>query len=243
MSLQRLFRFDENNEFADEVLLSTGTAISNKDGVLEIVGLDEVRTGEKIKILTDTDQIFGQAINLELNTGAAAAPGDGFGNPLSGKKEFEAEEYNYIEAKVLGIISRKLAHESLALSVLVAGEAVPIGRGIGDLSLGKPTVGGDSIISHKNNDRDRKCNLNSTGVLQTRSPLILPRQTPITARQQLRLSNDAPRRGMFRAALSEAANVLLNKGAGGMVEQGFRHSTHRNQPSALARPPRPQARP
>jgi F-type H+-transporting ATPase subunit alpha len=181
---------DETEETAAEALSTTGTVISNKDGILEIVGLDDVFTGEIIAISAGDEELTGQVINIELDKIKAVVLGDdilvkegavatstgelfyapvgkgslgrvvnALGNPVDGGEEIEAEEFNYIEVKAPGIITRKSVHESLATGVLAIDAAISIGRGqreliIGDRQTGKTTLIVDSIINHKGLEED-----------------------------------------------------------------------------------------
>jgi len=188
-------------------LSSTGVVISNKDGILEVVGLDDVFVGEIVTISAGENELLGQVINIELDKikvivlgediavkegmsvtstgelfhapvgkGALGRVVDTLGSPIDGGEDFEAEEYNYIEVKAPGIITRKSVHESLATGVLAIDAAISIGRGqreliIGDRQTGKTTLIVDTMINHRGLEADDAqrlyCVYNPTGQRQS----------------------------------------------------------------------------
>jgi len=84
---------------------------------------------------------------------------DCLGKPIDTYDELLYEEFNYIEAKAPGIISRKSVHESMKTGILCIDSAISIGRGqreliIGDRQTGKTTIAVDTIINHKGLEKD-----------------------------------------------------------------------------------------
>jgi F-type H+-transporting ATPase subunit alpha len=174
-----------SSEIDTTALTQFGKIISNKDGIIEIVGLDDVIVGE---VLSIGDDSIGLVINIEFQGIKAIILGDDtkivqddlatptgtllyvpvgenllgrvvdtLGRPMDGGDALVYEEYNYIEAKAPGIITRKSVHESLATGILAIDSAISIGRGqreliIGDRQTGKSTLAIDTIINHRGID-------------------------------------------------------------------------------------------
>jgi len=151
-------------------LIETGEVLSNKDGILEISGLDNVMSGEVITI--GDSGLLGLVINLELNSVKALILGeetkvsqgdfvqgtgelyhvpvgesllgrvvDGLGNPIDGEDDITVDEYMYSEAKAPGIIPRKSVSESLATGILAIDATISIGRGQRELIIGDRQTG------------------------------------------------------------------------------------------------------
>jgi len=161
---------------------SFGTVLTNKDGIIQIIGLDEVGTGEIIMI----GESAGMVINIELDSIKAIVLGDDtqikqddlvtstgdlfyvpvgenllghvvdtLGSPMDTDDKLDYNEFNYVEAKAPGIISRKSVHEAMQTGILTIDSAISIGRGqreliIGDRQTGKTTIAIDTIINHRN---------------------------------------------------------------------------------------------
>jgi F-type H+-transporting ATPase subunit alpha len=164
-----------------------GTVTTNKDGIIQILGLDDVVVGEVIIIGEDT---AGIVINIENDSIKAIVLGDDtkivqddivvssgdlfyvpvgenllgrvvdtLGSPIDTDEKIEYQEFNYIEAKAPGIISRKSVHEAMQTGILTIDSTVAIGRGqreliIGDRQTGKTTIAIDTIINHRNIEND-----------------------------------------------------------------------------------------
>ena len=171
-----------SSEINTDALAQFGKVTTNKDGIIEIVGLDDVVVGE---VLTIGDSSIGQVINIEAQGIKAIVLGDDtkiiqddlvtptgtlfyvpvganllgrvvdcLGKPMDSDDQIAYEEFNYIEAKAPGIITRKSVHESLFTGILAIDSAISIGRGqreliIGDRQTGKTTLAIDTIINHR----------------------------------------------------------------------------------------------
>lgn len=171
----------------DAALEQFGKVTTNKDGIIEIVGLDDVVVGEVLTIGNDS---VGMVMNIELQGIKALVLGDDtkitqddlavptgtlfyvpvgenllgrvvdcLGNPMDSDEAITYDEFNYLEAKAPGIITRKSVHESLATGILAIDSAISIGRGqreliIGDRQTGKTTIAIDTIINHRNIAKD-----------------------------------------------------------------------------------------
>ena len=159
-----------SNELDPQVFTSFGKVTTNKDGIISIVGLEDVVTGEVIMIGADS---AGMVTNIENDGIKAIILGDDskivqdyiatstgnlfyvpVGENLLGRV-VDYQEFNYIEAKAPGIISRKSVHEAMQTGILTIDSAVSIGRGqreliIGDRQTGKTTIAVDTIINHRN---------------------------------------------------------------------------------------------
>jgi len=172
-----------NEELDSQVFTSFGKVITNKDGIIQIIGLDDVVVGEVIMI---GDESTGMVINIENESIKAIVLGDDtrivqddiatstgnlfyvpvgdnllgrvvdcLGVPMDTEDKVEYQEFNYIEAKAPGIISRKSVHQAMQTGILTIDSAVSIGRGqreliIGDRQTGKTTIAIDTIINHRN---------------------------------------------------------------------------------------------
>jgi F-type H+-transporting ATPase subunit alpha len=84
---------------------------------------------------------------------------DCLGKPIDSDEKIAYEEFNYIEAKAPGIITRKSVHESMQTGILCIDSTISIGRGqreliIGDRQTGKTTIAVDTIINHRNLEKD-----------------------------------------------------------------------------------------
>lgn len=76
------------------------------------------------------------------------------GQPLDGKGKIEAESYQPIERKALGVIQRQPVKEPLQTGIKCIDSMIPIGRGqreliIGDRQTGKTALAVDTIINQK----------------------------------------------------------------------------------------------
>jgi F-type H+-transporting ATPase subunit alpha len=172
---------------SSEASVSYGKVITNKDGIIEIVGLEDVVVGEVVSIGNDS---VGLIMNIETASVKALVLGDDtkiiqddlvtptgtlfyvpvgenllgrvvdcLGNPMDGEDKIVYEEFNYLEAKAPGIITRKSVHEAMQTGILCIDSAISIGRGqreliIGDRQTGKTTIAIDTIINHRNLAKD-----------------------------------------------------------------------------------------
>jgi len=171
-----------DTEIDSQVFTSFGKVTTNKDGIIQIIGLDDVVVGEVIMIGAES---AGMVINIENDSIKAIVLGDDtrivqddiatstgnlfyvpvgdnllgrivdcLGVPMDTDEKIIYQEFNYIEAKAPGIISRKSVHEAMQTGILTIDSAVSIGRGqreliIGDRQTGKTTIAIDTIINHR----------------------------------------------------------------------------------------------
>jgi len=178
-----------NEQETAEAFVSYGKVITNKDGIIEIVGLENVMVGEVVNIGHES---VGLVMNIETSGVKALVLGDDtkimqddlvipsgslfyvpvgsnllgrvvdcLGNPIDGGEKIVYEEFNYIEAKAPGIITRKSVHEAMQTGILCIDSAISIGRGqreliIGDRQTGKTTIAIDTIINHRNLSEDNQ---------------------------------------------------------------------------------------
>lgn len=178
-----------NEQETSEAFVSYGKVITNKDGIIEIVGLENVMVGEVVNIGHES---VGLVMNIETSGVKALVLGDDtkimqddlvipsgslfyvpvgsnllgrvvdcLGNPIDGGEKIVYEEFNYIEAKAPGIITRKSVHEAMQTGILCIDSAISIGRGqreliIGDRQTGKTTIAIDTIINHRNLSEDNQ---------------------------------------------------------------------------------------
>lgn len=179
--------FNSTDEIKLDDFVPFGRVLSNKDGIIQVIGLEDVFVGEVITIGEDS---VGMVINLELDSIKAIVLGDDtkivqddivtstgalfyvpvgesllgrvvdcLGKPIDSDVSINYDEFNYIEAKAPGIISRKSVHESMRTGILCIDSTISIGRGqreliIGDRQTGKTTIAIDTIINHRNLSND-----------------------------------------------------------------------------------------
>jgi len=172
-----------NSELDSQAFTNFGKVTTNKDGIIQIVGLEDVVVGEVIMIGADS---AGMVMNIEHDGIKALVLGDDtkivqddiatstgnlfyvpvgenllgrvvdcLGVPMDTDEKISYQEFNYIEAKAPGIISRKSVHEAMQTGILTIDSAVSIGRGqreliIGDRQTGKSTIAIDTILNHRN---------------------------------------------------------------------------------------------
>jgi len=182
-NLNNIFNLLNEEQQDIQAFKSFGKVTTNKDGIIQILGLDDVVVGEVIIIGEDS---AGMVINIENDSIKAIVLGDDtkivqddivistgdlfyvpvgenllgrvvdtLGNPIDTDDKIAYQEFNYIEAKAPGIISRKSVHEAMQTGILTIDSTVAIGRGqreliIGDRQTGKTTIAIDTIINHRN---------------------------------------------------------------------------------------------
>jgi F-type H+-transporting ATPase subunit alpha len=166
-----------------KTFVAYGKVASCKDGIIEIVGLHDVMAGEVV-VFVDKDVsgmiinleknsvkavVLGDDIKISQDDLVTATGSllyvpvgdnmlgrvvDTLGMPIDAQGEIAYKEFNYIDTKAPGIISRKSVHESMATGILAIDSAISIGRGqreliIGDRQTGKTTIAMDAIINHR----------------------------------------------------------------------------------------------
>lgn len=88
---------------------------------------------------------------------------DALGNPIDDVADIEVEDFNEVDIKAPGIITRKSVHEPVQTGITAIDSMIPIGRGqreliIGDRQTGKTTIAVDAIMNHasENEEASRK---------------------------------------------------------------------------------------
>jgi len=125
-----------------------------KDSIKVIVLGDDTKIGQD-DIAVSTGDLFYVPVGENL-LGRVV---DTLGAPIDTDDQIDYQEFNYIEAKAPGIISRKSVHEAMQTGILTIDSTISIGRGqreliIGDRQTGKTTIAIDTIINHRNIDND-----------------------------------------------------------------------------------------
>lgn len=176
MSLNNTFLINSiinNDDFNSEAFSSFGKVTTNKDGIIQIVGLDDVMVGE---VITIGEDCVGMVMNIEYDGIKAIVLGDDsqivqddiaistgnlfyvpvgdnllgrvvdcLGVPMDSDEKIEYQEFNYIEAKAPGIIARKSVHEAMQTGILTIDSTVSIGRGQRELIIGDRQTGKTTI--------------------------------------------------------------------------------------------------
>ena len=157
-----------------------GVVVSIYDGVAKIYGLNNVCVGELVKfesgaegmalnlntdsvdvVLFASDDKVAEGMKVSRTNKSVSIPVgkamlgrvvDALGNPIDGKGEIKAEQYNPIEKMAPGILDRKSVHEPLQTGIKAIDALIPIGRGqreliIGDRQAGKTAIAVDTIIN------------------------------------------------------------------------------------------------
>jgi len=150
-----------------------GKVLSNKDGIIQITGLENVFVGE---IVTIADEFVGMVINIEVDGVKAIVLGDDtkisqddivvptgslffvpvgkellgrvvdcLGRPIDSTDDIQYSEFSYIEAKAPGIISRRSVSEAMQTGILCIDSAIAIGRGQRELIIGDRQTGKTTI--------------------------------------------------------------------------------------------------
>ena len=161
---ERIKHFDISAQTRTE-----GTIASVRDGVIRIVGLNDVAYGEMIALEGET---YGLALNLEKDAVGAVILGsaenivegqvarctgnilevpvgeallgrvvDALGNPIDGKGPVEAKQFSPIEKVAPGVISRKSVDQPVQTGLKSIDAMVPIGRGQRELIIGDRQTG------------------------------------------------------------------------------------------------------
>jgi len=148
--------------------------ISVIDGIVEIVGLENVSCGEKVTIgieeypalilnleekvakaillVEDTKVNVGEIVTLSNKLVSIGVGGgllgrvvDGLGNFIDGKKRFEFANHYPVDVKAPGIISRRSVHQPMPTGIKMIDSMLPIGNGQRELIIGDRQTGKTSI--------------------------------------------------------------------------------------------------
>jgi F-type H+-transporting ATPase subunit alpha len=151
-----------------------GVVTSVADGVIEIVGLSNLKAGELV--LVGSQKVTAMVLNLEekvskgilfgsdslveegdsvlpanslvrvgVNSGLFGRVVDSLGNAIDGGEDLHFTDFYDIDVKAPGIISRKSVHESLPTGIKVIDSMLPIGNGQRELIIGDRQTGKTSI--------------------------------------------------------------------------------------------------
>ena len=166
-------------------VIETGRVLTIGDGIAKIDGLENAMSGELLEFPGETygmvlnleEDAVGAALlgestlvkegDIVKRTGRImeVPVGDeligrvvnSLGQPLDGKGAIDAKQFQRIEVKAPGIVTRKSVDEPLQTGLKAIDSMVPIGRGqreliIGDRQTGKTAVAIDTIINQKDTD-------------------------------------------------------------------------------------------
>jgi len=151
-----------------------GVVASVSDGVIQVIGLNQLKSGELIYI--GESKIMAMILNLEekfskgilfgndnvvsagdivtqansliqigVGTELLGRVIDGLGNTIDGNKTLNFKEFRTIDIKAPGIISRKSVHESMPTGIKTIDSMLPIGNGQRELIIGDRQTGKTSV--------------------------------------------------------------------------------------------------
>jgi F-type H+/Na+-transporting ATPase subunit alpha len=183
--INEIIRSQIENFDANMTVAEVGRVIKVGDGIAEIHGLEKVMAGELLEfphgvrglaLNLEEDKVgcvlFGdfqkikegdevkrtkRIMSVPVGDAMIGRVVDALGNPIDGKGEILATEFNPIERIAPGIIDRQPVKEPLQTGLKAIDAMVPIGRGqreliIGDRQTGKTAVAIDTIINQKGKD-------------------------------------------------------------------------------------------
>ncbi len=162
------------NEVPEQKGVLLGVIESNKDGVLEISGLSELRMGELVSVqnlnvealvlnlehdrayalvLQPTTEIKegmfvesrGRTLSIPVSEGLIGRVIDSLGNVLDGGPAIKAEKTLPHERIAPGVMTRKSVHQPVQTGILAIDALVPIGRGQRELLIGDRQTGKTSV--------------------------------------------------------------------------------------------------
>ncbi|HEC26249.1 MAG TPA: F0F1 ATP synthase subunit alpha [Gammaproteobacteria bacterium] len=159
-----------------------GTIVSVTDGIVRVHGLSDAMLGEMLEFpgdvyglamnlerdsvgavimgayehLKEGDSVkcTGRILEVPVGESLIGRVVDTLGNPIDGKGEIKAEEFEPLEKVAPGVISRQSVSQPVQTGLKSIDSMVPIGRGqreliIGDRQTGKTAVAIDTIINQK----------------------------------------------------------------------------------------------
>jgi len=154
--------FEETKGKSLKDSLETGSAVIGlilnleEDGVRAIILGDTARVSEgmtvrstgKILSVPSGEELLGRVVNS-------------LGEPLDGKGPFKKTTEMPVEREAYGVIHRKRVSVPLQTGIVAIDAMIPIGRGqreliIGDRSTGKTTIAIDTIITQKNEPKEKR---------------------------------------------------------------------------------------
>ena len=139
-----------SNELVEFESGETAMALNLEENIVSLVILGSdasIREGDVVKRT-------GRVVSVPVGEGLLGRVVNALGEPIDGKGEIKAEEYNPIESPAPGIIERKSVSVPLQTGIKAIDSMIPIGRGqreliIGDRQTGKSTIAVDTIINQK----------------------------------------------------------------------------------------------
>ena len=177
---------DRINNFKFEIdIAETGKVVQVGDGIARIYGMDNVMSQEMIEfpggiigmalnleednvgciVFGESERIkegdiakrTGKILQVPVGEALLGRVVNALGQPIDGKGNIEAEEYQPVERKALGIIQRQPVKEPLQTGIKAIDSMIPIGRGqreliIGDRQTGKTAIAIDTIINQRETD-------------------------------------------------------------------------------------------
>ena len=154
-------------------LEEVGQVITVGDGIAQIYGLANVKSGEVVEFKSG---VKGLVLNLENDSVGAVIMGDdnqvqqgdnvkrtkevlevpvgkallgrvvdALGNPIDGKGDIASKEYRHVEMKAPGIIERTSVSEPVQTGIKAIDLLIPIGRGQRELIIGDRQTGKTAI--------------------------------------------------------------------------------------------------
>lgn len=183
--ITRLLREEIQNFDRVVSVAETGSVISVGDGIARVHGLENVMYGELVEfakgvtglamnleedqvgvvLFGDYEQIregdevrrTGRIMSVPVGPGLVGRVVNALGEPIDGKGQIIAAEYNPVERLAPGVVDRLPVKEPLQTGIKAIDSMVPIGRGqreliIGDRQTGKTAVALDTIINQKGGD-------------------------------------------------------------------------------------------
>jgi proton translocating ATP synthase F1 alpha subunit len=164
---------DDSQDF-DIQIVEYGVVSSVSDGVIQIIGLNELKSGELVYV--GESKVVAMVLNLEeklskgilfgndslvsegdtvvqadslmqigVNTGLLGRVVDSLGNMIDGGEDLNFNEFYAVDIKAPGIISRKSVHESMPTGIKTIDSMLPIGNGQRELIIGDRQTGKTSV--------------------------------------------------------------------------------------------------
>lgn len=127
-----------------------------EDGVRAVILGDTARVKEgmlvrstgKVLSVASGEEVLGRVVNA-------------LGEPIDGKGAFKKPTYMSVEREAYGVIDRKHVSVPMQTGIIAIDALVPIGRGqreliIGDRGTGKTTIAIDTILTQKNEPKEKR---------------------------------------------------------------------------------------
>ena len=144
--------FNEVVEFEDRDgnVINSGLVMALGDYVKALILGEDSKIYSKMKVKRTK-----KVIKVPVGKALLGRVVNALGQPIDGKGAIESSEFQEIEKKAPGVISRKSVHEPMATGYKVIDSLIPIGRGqrqliIGDRGTGKTALAIDTILNQAN---------------------------------------------------------------------------------------------